>query len=830
MKRTLPCLLLLVTSAVRPEVIDVSEATNLTLAVHPASEFIAIDLLGGLWRLPLTGGGAIALIPAGSGVAQPRFDAGGEEIVFQRWQNGQWDIWRLNLATGDYEALTETPYNEREPEYSPDGREVVFAGDRAGSYSLWSLDLETGALRQLTEEPGSARFPTYDSTGTLAYINTDGDRSEIRTYAGGPRGQPLIESRRLIDAPSWRPGGGVLIVNERSADQETDLWLHIDADEPVSRRLTANEDIFIGRVAWISPEEYIYAADGALWRRGIASVTRTRILLFAGVNVEEAEPTLVNQRLDAAGPHPVAGINGLDRHDPSGRFAFSALSDLWLVDDGELLRLTDDRATDADPAFTPDGEWLVFVSDRGGTMDLWRYRIESGLMLQVSGGPGRAFAPSVSADGRYVAYLEAAGLSPWDAAAVKLIDFDHPFQPETLDGSLYEAGDLSWQGRYLRLPARDTVDGEPYAHVFETDATDERLPAADDPVTLPPDLGTAALSWQPATAEAPYVIQAGRLFDGTGTDYRYHVDIHIEGQRIAAIVARDRLPLPDRVIDATESTVVPGLIDVHTHLTSLGGAETGRLWLASGVTTVRDVTSDWRRALERAETWASGQQPGPRVIVAPLTADAEASLLANSPIVVGTGNQILGGGTHAFADQLARDGQILSVLPPLFRASDTGNGPRLALSASGRSYGDVFGQIRASRMYLATGLGALELMGSVVGSNRLADAFERTLRDSGRIAIGSDAPAVPYGAGFHRELALLSRRGVPTDQILRYATASGGIALGLSLQIGTLEPGRLADLVVVDGDPLNQLRDLERIEAVVLGGVLHDRDALDGAR
>jgi imidazolonepropionase-like amidohydrolase len=96
------------------------------------------------------------------------------------------------------------------------------------------------------------------------------------------------------------------------------------------------------------------------------------------------------------------------------------------------------------------------------------------------------------------------------------------------------------------------------------------------------------------------------------------------------------------------------------------------------------------------------------------------------------------------------------------------------------------------------------------------------MRASGRIAIGSDAPAVSYGAGFHDELALLARSGVPNDQLLRYATASGAVALGLSLQLGTLEPGRLADLGVIDGDPLANLSDLKRIHAIVLGGVVHD--------
>jgi len=104
------------------------------------------------------------------------------------------------------------------------------------------------------------------------------------------------------------------------------------------------------------------------------------------------------------------------------------------------------------------------------------------------------------------------------------------------------------------------------------------------------------------------------------------------------------------------------------------------------------------------------------------------------------------------------------------------------------------------------------------------------MRSTGRIAIGSDAPAVGYGSGFHDELALLAESGIPEDQILRFATAGGAIALGLSLQLGTLEPGRLADLLVIDGDPLNNLGELERIDAVVLGGIWRDIEELGSDR
>lgn len=108
----------------------------------------------------------------------------------------------------------------------------------------------------------------------------------------------------------------------------------------------------------------------------------------------------------------------------------------------------------------------------------------------------------------------------------------------------------------------------------------------------------------------------------------------------------------------------------------------------------------------------------------------------------------------------------------------------------------------------------------------LAQTIARLLRAGGRIAVGSDTPAVPPGLGTHLELALLEQAGIANDQILRMATIEGALALGLEREIGTLEEGKLADFVVLDGDPLTQIGDTLKIVAVAKGGVWHDRAAL----
>jgi len=108
----------------------------------------------------------------------------------------------------------------------------------------------------------------------------------------------------------------------------------------------------------------------------------------------------------------------------------------------------------------------------------------------------------------------------------------------------------------------------------------------------------------------------------------------------------------------------------------------------------------------------------------------------------------------------------------------------------------------------------------------LAETVARLVRAGGRVAVGSDTPAVPYGLGTHLELALLAQAGIANDHVLRMATVEGALALGLERDIGTLEEGKLADFVVLDGDPLTRIGDTLKIVAVVKGGVWRDRQTL----
>ncbi len=840
---------------------DLSQGTNMTLALAPNTGQLVVGLVDQLWRVPAAGGGAEALTPADETARNPRYSPDGGSIVYQRLGDGQWDIWLLDPSTGERRALTSTPLDELEPEFTSDGRAVVFVSNRTGHFCLWSVDLASGVETQLTEESGDASFPSASELGPIAYLLRRGTQQEIRVLLPSGVTAELVSRNVDLGPPSWRPGGGVVVFSERDGETGSRLRMLVLGDPVVDKPITDTEDIFFTRPAWLSSGEFIYASDGQLWRRAIALQNRQPVHVFAARVVEARPPPADLPLLDEAGPQIARGVAGVTTTADGRRTAFTALGDLWLSERGALRRLTDDVWVDLDPAFTPDGGSIVFASERSGQFELWRTDLRGGAPSQITFGALQPRHPAVSGDGRRVAFIETEPQGTGSRERLAVAELAQPGRVATVATGLTGARP-SWgaDGKTLTLRVAAAPTGAVGGVHFEIGAETSRPAAVEVPARKahPNAQPLGDVRWAPPAAPEDYVVEVGRLFDAVRAEYRRHVDVHVSGGRIAAIVGRGVLPTPARVIDARDATVVPGFVDVHAHQSALTGERLGRMWLAYGVTTVREVAPDVAEAVERGEAWASGRPLGPRLIVSPAAGAPEPtpSLNASTLVPVRSYPGISAGFGHELAS-LARD--------PTGRAFDSsaGRGPppyELELSPDLVSYQDAIATLVSSFTVLPSALGAaVGLQGwadplargphlrdpaysslftpaerAAWGSSgsasaalpKLQQTLARLVRAGGRVALGSDAPAVPYGLGVHYELGLIAAAGLPNDQALRIATAEGALALGLERQIGTLEEGKIADFVVIDGDPLERLSDTLRITAVVRGGAWMDRSSL----
>jgi imidazolonepropionase-like amidohydrolase len=98
------------------------------------------------------------------------------------------------------------------------------------------------------------------------------------------------------------------------------------------------------------------------------------------------------------------------------------------------------------------------------------------------------------------------------------------------------------------------------------------------------------------------------------------------------------------------------------------------------------------------------------------------------------------------------------------------------------------------------------------------DAFRLAAEAGVKVAMGTDCPVAPHGTNL-RELQLMAQNGFTPQQALVAATSSAAELMGLQDRLGTIEPGKLADLVVVDGDPFAFDTLADRVEAVYKEGV-----------
>jgi len=419
----------------------------------------------------------------------------------------------------------------------------------------------------------------------------------------------------------------------------------------------------------------------------------------------------------------------------------------------------------------------------------------------------------------------------------------------------------------------------------------------------------------PAIGQPSIAITRVSVIDGDAPSPRTDQTVVIDGNRIVRVGASGSVAVPPgaRIVDGRGKFLLPGFWDMHVHTAISGGRDLLSLYVANGVTGVRDMAGDW----DTLKSWRSeigrGQLVGPRIIASGpyleggdvpiphlLARNAvEASAGVDSLIALGVDfikvhSQLNAESYFAIARRARERGVVFAGHVPRVvgsaAASDSGQksiehllgipaectpadsvalAPRYTVQgALGRCSSEDLAPlyekfVRNGTYVTPTFTAQVEVAvwpTRAVPGDSLAHYLPKAVRDYvaqifpmpdsippnadsvGRamlekrlrqvsamqragvhILTGTDAPLrnSPPGFGLHEELALLVGGGVAPFEALRSATLEPARYFGMLDSLGTIAPGKLADLLLLDANPLQDIRNTRRISAVVSNGRLY---------
>jgi dipeptidyl aminopeptidase/acylaminoacyl peptidase len=408
------------------------EGSFLSFDVSPDRKWIAFDLLGEIWRLPVAGGAArpiTSVVRDTADFADPIITSGGRTVLARGEWRGREGFFTISLSDGrtawigaDSLDWFRNPVT-LSPAPSHDGRRMLFARrDRGGRWRCVERTIATDDEREVAitaPVESSCHGPQYSTDEREVYFevitnqpNTFPSAGRIwRVPVGGGAARPLTPPDIRARAVSIAPDGRRVAYLVMDSLNRAQVWTQGTSDS-AGVRLSDEDDVVPTRVRWLGTDTVIYVAGGRLWRRDLLSRRRREIPFSATIDFVRTEPALPQVTFAKAGETvALRGAVNAALSPDGGAIATIAANRLWVgpATPGAVARAIATVPTGAAGVqWSPDGSRIVWWAGEVGEEDAFATDTATGAASRLTSLRGTERSPQWSPDGRYFTFLHVA--------------------------------------------------------------------------------------------------------------------------------------------------------------------------------------------------------------------------------------------------------------------------------------------------------------------------------------------------------------------------------------------------------------------------------------